>query len=353
MRNLINRINQSRSSSGTEQFYNLPVVQICARAISRLSVDQRISDIKDLWSIGNQAMIEIITAFYRGSGGSTQSFMGKSVINNAIFALSNFCNAQSQSSELEIENLHQPEIGLGWISSILRFRTVKSRSCALSILVTLTGSVSGSKAVCQTFGNKIWRNLILIALDDEESAICRSLAFSVLTRLLRILPQVSNTNPLEGVTFLALISELQKVSFYPALAEMLQNYHHCDIPTNKQKAPVTPKLLTSITDWLTTLLSVAEQDTKVGLATTGIPRILVQLSNVRLISLSDCSVRRSLMSQVASTVQLLNFAHNSPEEILPLAISLFSLSLELHSQAQYEVRNFAHLQSSIFFRTSS
>ena len=279
--------------------------------------------------------------------------MGKSVINNAIFSLSNFCKAQADSSELEIENLLQPEIGLGWISSILRFRTVKSRSCALSILLTLTGSVSGSKAVCQAFGNKIWRNLILIALDDEESAICRSLAFSVLTRLLRILPQVNNTNPLEGVTFLALISEMQKVSFYPALAEMLQNYHHCDIPTNKQKAPVTPKLLTSITDWLTTLLSVAEQDTKVGLATTGIPRILVQLSNVRLIALSDCSVRRSLMSQVASTVQLLNFAHNSPEEILPLAISLFSLSLELHSQAQYEVNNFSHLKSSIFLKTSS
>ena len=67
-RNLINRINQSRTSSGTEQFYNLPVVQICARGISRLSVDSKILSVKDLWPVANRAMIEIISAFYRGSG---------------------------------------------------------------------------------------------------------------------------------------------------------------------------------------------------------------------------------------------------------------------------------------------
>ena len=159
--------------------------------------------------------------------------MGKSVINNAILALSNLCNAQFKTSEFDIENLLQPEVGLSWISSVIGFRTVKSRSCALSILVSLTGSVSGSKAVCQTFGNNIWKCLLLIGLDEQESALVRSLAFSVLTRLLRILPQVNTSNPLDGVTFLALISEMQKISFYPALAENLQNYHHCDLPTSK------------------------------------------------------------------------------------------------------------------------
>ena len=77
--NLLNRINQSRSGDGSDHFYNLPVIQICVRAFSRLSVDRtgKFRNLADLWSPINRGLIEIVTAFYRGSGGSTQSFMGK------------------------------------------------------------------------------------------------------------------------------------------------------------------------------------------------------------------------------------------------------------------------------------
>ena len=78
--NLLNRINQSKNSgNGNDHFYNLPVIQICVRAFSRLSVDPtgKFKNLSEYWTLLNRGLIEIVTAFYRGSGGSTQSFMGK------------------------------------------------------------------------------------------------------------------------------------------------------------------------------------------------------------------------------------------------------------------------------------
>ena len=74
--NLLNRVNQSRGG-GSEHFYNLPVVQICARALSRLTAHDQMAQLSEMTPQVNKTLIEIVTAFYRGSGGSTQSFMGK------------------------------------------------------------------------------------------------------------------------------------------------------------------------------------------------------------------------------------------------------------------------------------
>jgi len=68
----------------------------------------------------------------------------------------------------------------------------------------------------------------------------------------------------------------------------------------------------------------------------------VQLLNVKLIALSAPPMRRSLLSQAASTIQLLTFAHHSTSSAishLPLALSLFTISLELEQNAatKYEL----------------
>ena len=140
--NLLTRINQHRDG---EHFYNLPIVQICTRSISRLSVHPRIHDIFKNTSMTplNRGLIEIITAFYRGSGGSTQSFMGKSVISNASFALSN--NVAWEIYSKTADSLIHAEIGIEWLIPLLKFRSVQTRGSALSILLSLSHSEKGAK----------------------------------------------------------------------------------------------------------------------------------------------------------------------------------------------------------------
>jgi len=57
---------------------------------------------------------------------------------------------------------------------------------------------------------------------------------------------------------------MQQIKFYSAIATSLQNYVHCEMPHDETMAPVSPRFVSSVCEFITTLLEVAEQDTVIG-----------------------------------------------------------------------------------------
>ena len=161
-----------------------------------------------------------------------------------------------------VSSLLHPELGLDWIFPLVKFRSVQTRASALSILSSLTSSVAGCRIICDAFENEIWSVLTCIGLDDDESSFVRSLAFNTLNGLLKMLPKVNTASPILGVTFLALLSRMQQCKFYSSIAQSLQNYVHCEMPHDESMAPVSPLFVTSVCEFLTSLLEVAEQGKK-------------------------------------------------------------------------------------------
>jgi len=210
----------------------------------------------------------------------------------------------------------------------------------LSIILSMASTARGCGVLCDTFENEIWSILLYVGLDNDEASFVRCLAFTTITRILQMLPKVNSASPITGVTFLGLVSRMQQLNFYQGIGRCLENYVYCEMPHDETRAVVTPRFVSALCEFLSTLLQVAEQDTIIGFSNSGLGQILVQLLNVKLIPLSTKSIRPSLLAQAASTVQLLTFAHHSTSSAinhLPLALSLFSVEFGNDASVVYEL----------------
>ena len=83
-------------------------------------------------------------------------------------------------------------------------------------------------------------------------------------------------------------------------------------------------------------------DTTIGFCSSGLGQILLQILNPKLIALSTTEIRPFLLSQAASTLQLLTFVHHSSHSgvnHVNLALSLFALPLEIceDEKSKYEI----------------
>ena len=75
----------------TTHFYDLPLVQLITKGLSRLLTLSPSCPIELLanWFHLLPQLSELISQFHAGAGESTQSFMGKSVIRNVVVAILN------------------------------------------------------------------------------------------------------------------------------------------------------------------------------------------------------------------------------------------------------------------------
>ena len=51
-----------------------------------------------------------------------------------------------------------------------------------------------------------------------------------------MLPKVNSSSPINGVTFLSLVSRMQQINFYVTVSRSLENYVHSDMPGIPQRA---------------------------------------------------------------------------------------------------------------------
>ncbi|CAI9735440.1 rotatin-like isoform X1 [Octopus vulgaris] len=198
-------------------------------------------------------LLEIISAFHIGRGGTVMSYMGKGVTKSATMCLQHLALEMEIYSEnekwpehwlyMKEQNRLLMETGLNWLLTLWAYRDPEVRCAGLGIAVTLSWSSVGRSLVtanCRHIPGGIWGVVFTILLDSSESSLVRQQAAYLLVNLIsKPLPSSSNGSngtsegpvindsyyqePLVGLT--ALMVLLQHCQFYQTVSQLLAMYY--------------------------------------------------------------------------------------------------------------------------------
>ena len=157
--NIVKRFCNSRNSNNSSSsFFDLPFIQLLTKLLAKLTSDYGQSGVSieviSNWFQIIPELVSIIVSFYHGAGGSSQSYMGKSVISNSATTILNLID-QIRHENWESCLLHNDS--LVWISYLIKFRCETIRLCSIGILSSLTDSETGFEIVASTFGSSLYQ----------------------------------------------------------------------------------------------------------------------------------------------------------------------------------------------------
>jgi len=307
---IVKRITGKNRRQPSGHFYDLPLIQLITKGLSKLLVSgpksTRPVEIIANWFHLLPELVEIILSFHHGAGESTQSYMGKSVIRNAIISILNLITHIEQEQWIPVIDKHDQ---LAWLLSLLNFRCVKIRAAGYGLLSTILQQAAGVEVVLSALGEHIYTRLLRIVLDEREASLVRSLAMDCITKIM-----ISSKHQAQLTKPLHLIEQLELVRFHEQMYHTLRNFSHDgSVESDPDLAPVTPILVKSFNQFILSLLQYSQQDTTINLTCFNFPLILTQIINPRLIGKMQHN-KRFTVQQAATTAQILTFVKQTPDE---------------------------------------
>ncbi|XP_041375404.1 rotatin-like [Gigantopelta aegis] len=241
-------------------FYNLAslegTLQCLVHITARPGWSQECSDV-DRSSLCSQVLgclLEVVSAFHIGRGGTAMSFMGKGVTKSATLCLRHLAYEMAVSSDdknwvkqwlycsQRTDAVGEP--GLNWMLTLWAYRDPEVRSAGLGIAVTLTSTETGRLMItanCKHIPGGIWGAAFSMLLDQSECSMVRQQAALLLVNLTSETMQsgtVDSGTPcwqgpvvvdseydvvLVGLT--ALVALLNHSHFYKEMLTLLSNFY--------------------------------------------------------------------------------------------------------------------------------
>ncbi|XP_053402565.1 rotatin-like [Mercenaria mercenaria] len=199
-------------------------------------------------------LLEVVSAFHIGRGGTSMSFMGKGVTKAATLCLRHLAYEMATLSEDQkwpknwLYSRHSDEVtgdpGLDWMLTLWAYRDAEVRTAGLGIAVTLSATEEGRlllTANCKHIPGGIWAAAFSILLDQSECSMVRQQAALLLVNLTsHSLPSGSSESDhktwqgpvvmdtesqvsLTGLT--ALLALLHHCQFYREMTVLLSSYY--------------------------------------------------------------------------------------------------------------------------------
>ena len=244
----------------------------------------------------------IIKSFNNGSGESSQSYMGKSVITNCVLSILNIIR-QVKHEKWE-STLLDENSSLLWCLPLLKFRSEIVRVTVLGIFSSLADTAEGFVLLRDSFQSVLFDDLMTIALDYHECSLVRSMALDIIGKVLHFLTSGSMNVTGSVMTTLQLVEIIDRMNFYESMYHNLRNFSYNGTPEDPSIAPVTPIFVKSMNEFLLRMLQFSYQDTIINMNSFNFPQILIQIINPSLINLTDGLDRKYLIQQAATTAQI-------------------------------------------------
>ncbi|GAB1609333.1 rotatin-like isoform X2 [Argonauta hians] len=217
-----------------------------------------------------RCLLEIISAFHTGRGGTVMSYMGKGVTKCATMSLHHLASEMEVYSEqhekwpehwlyMKESNRLLMETGLNWLLTLWAYRDPEVRCAGLGIAVTLSASSVGRTLVtanCRHIPAGIWGVVFTILLDSSESSMVRQQAAYLLVNLISkplsttghpaasegpVINDSYYQEPLVGLA--ALLVLLQHCHFYGTVAQLLAMYYSQPTISSLTFTPTTYSVL--------------------------------------------------------------------------------------------------------------
>ncbi|XP_070575583.1 rotatin-like [Ptychodera flava] len=256
-----NAMIQSLHLADAVHFYNLPslegTLQCLVHVTARPGWSNGCMDIDNL-SLCHKfltSLLEVVSAFHVGRGGTAMSYMGKGVTKSATMCLLHLAFEMSQYSTdkswtshwLYIRQGNKDELmstGLVWLLSLWYYRDPEVRATGLAIATALSSTEPGRimlSSCCQQIPGGLWGTVLTFLLDQSECSIVRQQAAALFVNLTsQLMPSTAVSDPsvkwqgpsvqdeetqVSLVGLPALIALLHHYQFYPEIVSMLNNYY--------------------------------------------------------------------------------------------------------------------------------
>ncbi|XP_077861552.1 rotatin-like, partial [Saccoglossus kowalevskii] len=258
---IVHSLVQSLNLADAVHFYDLPSLECTLQCLLHVTA-------RSGWSNGSRdlenlplchkflsSLLEIVSAFHVGRGGTAMSYMGKGVTRCATLCLLHLAYEMSQHSTdktwtshwLYIRQGNQDEVmntGLLWLLALWYYRDPEVRTTGLGIATALASTESGRimlSSCCQQIPGGIWGTVLTFLLDQSECSIVRQQAAALFVNLTsQSMPDVAVSDPcikwqgpsvqdedthISLVGLPALIALLHHYQFYTEMPAMISNYY--------------------------------------------------------------------------------------------------------------------------------
>ncbi|XP_038067390.1 rotatin-like [Patiria miniata] len=193
----------SLNSADAAHFYDLPSLENTLHSLVHVtarpgwSLDWKDGDSLSLCQHLLNSLLEVISAFHVGRGGTAMSYMGKGVTKSATVCLchlahemANRAHQKNWSTEWLYTKQRQDglaEIGLEWLIPLWSYRDPEVRAAGLGIATVLSSVESGRVTMtkgCQHLPGGLWAVAFGVLLDQSECSIVRRQAALLLVNLM-------------------------------------------------------------------------------------------------------------------------------------------------------------------------
>ncbi|XP_071785544.1 rotatin-like [Asterias amurensis] len=239
----------SLNSADATHFYDLPSLENTLHALVHVtarpgwSLDWADGDSMSLCQLLLNSLLEVVSAFHVGRGGTAMSYMGKGVTKSATLCLCHLAHemaTRSHQKSWPSEWLYtrqrpdeQADVGLGWLTPLWSYRDPEVRAAGLAIAAILSSTEEGRVTVttgCEHLPGGLWAMAFGVLLDQSECSIVRQQATLLLVNLLS--QDQHSGNPEEAGIHkvwagLVIDDQQTKVSVcgLPALLAVLKHYN--------------------------------------------------------------------------------------------------------------------------------
>ncbi|XP_077983359.1 rotatin-like [Glandiceps talaboti] len=252
---------QSLNLADAVHFYDLPSLEGTLRCLVHVTARPGWSDgcmANDNLALCHKfltSLLEVVSAFHVGRGGTALSYMGKGVTKSATLCLQHLACEMAQHSVdkawtshwLYIKQGNTDELmstGLLWLLALWYYRDPEVRATGLAIATALSSTESGRimlSSCCQQIPGGLWGTVLTFLLDQSECSLVRQQAAALLVNLTsQPMPNVAVTDPsvrwqgpsvqdeetqVSLIGLPALIALLHHYQFYSEIVTMLNNYY--------------------------------------------------------------------------------------------------------------------------------
>ncbi|XP_071958961.1 rotatin-like isoform X2 [Antedon mediterranea] len=258
---IVNGLLASLTLADARHFYDLPSLERTLSCIVHItarpdwSKDCSETDALTLCQQLLNVLLEVISAFHVGRGGTAMSYMGKGVTKSATLCLRHLVAEVAHHTHMKDwakewlfpkpTSTETEEAGFAWVVSLWSYRDPEVRAAGLGIASGLASSPSGCLTIangCHQLPGGLWAMVFDKLLDHSECSLVRQQAANLLCNLLsHDLPdridEVVNAAVWQGPCVQdedtqalllgkpALLALLQHYNFYGEVSSTLENYY--------------------------------------------------------------------------------------------------------------------------------
>ncbi|XP_052274853.1 rotatin-like isoform X2 [Dreissena polymorpha] len=259
-------------------------------------------------------LLEVVSAFHVGRGGTSMSFMGKGVTKAATLCLRNLSYEMATLADDKtwtkswLYSRHSgglsSESGLDWMLTLWAYRDAEVRTAGLGIAVTLSCVEEGRLLLttnCKHIPGGIWAAAFSLLLDQSECSMVRQQAALLLVNLTSTPLPSGSTETDHGTWHGPVVMDTEYQVSLTGLTALLALLHHCqfyrEMTLLLSSYYTQPTIQPSVTSELYQLSASTSENTLSVLADAGLvprPGSASHLNTMSLLQSSGVSSLRGL-----------------------------------------------------------